>query len=248
MLELLVVIAIIALLIGILLPVARSARMNALAMQSMVNMRQMHHMAENYSMRSDGRYPVGVRYERQSEGFEIIAWDWVQTPGGTMRPGPLWMFGPESGPGTVMQDPACPECRSNFDDPFTGYNYNTTFIGGEATFPRTGWSAVRHGVRPALWRNVDRVALFGLGGWRGGTNKFMRAPENTIEHDLFSVYAGGQAFRYDGKTLICYLDGHTATAGVPYKGVHATESLLRDVMGHPKNGFLSDDDTAYDPR
>jgi len=244
--EILVVIAIVVLLLGILIPVTRTARMSGLALQSMANMRQMHMMAENYAMRSDGRYPVGVRYERGDGGLEIIAWDWVHDPAGNIRPGPLWMFGPN--PGEVMHDPACDEVTSNFDDPFTGYNYNTTFIAGEARFPHTGWPAVRHGVRPSRWRNVDRVALFGLGGWKGGTNKFMRAPGNTIERDLYTVYAGAQAFRYDGKTLICYLDGHTGAAAVPHEGVHATDRLLREVMDHPRNGFLSNDDAAYDPR
>jgi hypothetical protein len=30
--------------------------------------------------------------------------------------------------------------------------------------------------------------------------------------------------------------------------VHATPDLLEQVMGAPHNGFLSDDDSLYDPR
>ena len=64
---------------------------------------------------------------------------------------------------------------------------------------------------------------------------------------LSMIYAGGQAFRHDGTTNIACLDGHVAAVSRPKKGQSATEPLLQ-VMGFPKNGFLSDDDTAYDPR
>ncbi len=70
---------------------------------------------------------------------------------------------------------------------------------------------------------------------------------NTIEGDLWQIYAGGQAFRI-GRTNVAYLDLHVAPASGPFRGLHASESLLRDPMGFPANGFLSDDDSAYNPR
>jgi len=242
--ELIVVLAIVALLFSLLMPALSSAALAGRMTKSQSNLRQMFIMAEAYSMRSDGRFPVGVRYERA--GGEFFAWDWIQGPDGEVRPGPLWG---QIDPGQVMQDPQCFSCESTFGaDPFTGYNYNTTYIGGEATFPNTGWSTVRRGVPRSQWRRVETTAVFGLGGWKGGANKFMRAPMNTVENDLNAVYAGGQAFRYAGRTLVGYLDGHVAPVATPREGKLATDELLDDVMGYPDNGFLSDDDSAYDPR
>lgn len=215
--------------------------------QSQSNLRQMMIMAQSYATRSAGRFPVAVRYQVRGDEFQTIAWDWVQTAGGEVWPGPLWSK--DIDPGSVMQDPMCLSCNSSFGlDPYTGYNYNTTYIGGEATFPQTGWVAVRPGLPPSQWRRTETTAVFGLGGWKGGANKFMRAPLNTVEGSLQTVYAGGQAFRYDGRTLVAYLDGHTGTVGDSHPGEFATEQLLRDIMDHPANGFLSNDDGAYDPR
>jgi prepilin-type processing-associated H-X9-DG protein len=90
--------------------------------------------------------------------------------------------------------------------------------------------------------------MFGCGGWAGGANKFMRAP---LDHELLSletIYAGGQAFRHGGSTGVAFVDGHVGVAGRPYAGRHATDELLQQTMDYPANGFLSDDDSAYDPR
>ena len=47
---------------------------------------------------------------------------------------------------------------------------------------------------------------------------------------------------------MAYLDGHVSGVGDPCRGAPATESLLREKMDYPRNGFLSEDDRAYDPR
>jgi hypothetical protein len=47
---------------------------------------------------------------------------------------------------------------------------------------------------------------------------------------------------------VCYLDGHVAGACQACAGEHASQSLLDQVMGFPKNGFLAEGDGAYDPR
>jgi hypothetical protein len=38
------------------------------------------------------------------------------------------------------------------------------------------------------------------------------------------------------------------TAGDPFQGEHATPALLKSLLDWPRNGFLSNDDSAYDPR
>ena len=46
---------------------------------------------------------------------------------------------------------------------------------------------------------------------------------------------------------VCYIDGHIGQADQSCPGMHATDDLLEELMDHPNNGFLSDDDPAYDP-
>ena len=135
-----------------------------------------------------------------------------------------------------------------FADPYTGYNYNTTFIGAEGTLATPGWEGIRWRVPLGQHRRTVQTAMFGDGGRAGGTNKFMRAPMNSEGYALDVIYAGGQAFRHQRSTNVAYLDGHVDSVQKPYAGALATESLLEDVMGYPENGFLSDDDSAYDPR
>jgi prepilin-type processing-associated H-X9-DG protein len=90
--------------------------------------------------------------------------------------------------------------------------------------------------------------MFGDGGRAESTNKYMRAPMNTEEKAPGVIYTGGQAFRHQKATIVAYLDGHVGLTRNPFKGALATETLLTDKMDYPRNGFLSDDDRAYDPR
>ena len=90
--------------------------------------------------------------------------------------------------------------------------------------------------------------MFGDAGRAESTNKYMRAPMNTEHIGLDFVYAGGQAFRHQKATNVAYLDGHVSSAHSPFQGTLATDSLLTEEMDYPRNGFLSDDDRAYDPR
>jgi prepilin-type N-terminal cleavage/methylation domain-containing protein/prepilin-type processing-associated H-X9-DG protein len=245
LLELLVSLAVIALLLCMLLPALSGLASSSRCAACMSNLRQMCIAATAYVSLYDV-YPPAIRYDSINGVGTTIAWDFAQTAAGSVSPGPLWEF--TDNPGRVMQ---CPEFHgsSTFGaDPYTGYNYNTTFIGAEQSFPNSGWTGIRWGLRPSQIRRSESGALFGDGGWAGGANKFMRAPENSIEGSLQTVYAGGQAFRHARRTSIGFLDGHVATAERQYRGIFATEELLADVMGYPHNGFLSEDDSAYDPR
>jgi prepilin-type processing-associated H-X9-DG protein len=177
-----------------------------------------------------------------------IAWDWVTTYNGDalIGPGPLWAF--TDNPDKVMQCPAYQGSTSFEADPYTGYNYNTSFIGGEAMYVEIGWEVVRLGLPTHLCRRTSKTAVFGCGGYAGGTNKFMRSPTSPNGWPMPMIYAGGQAFHYFDSTNVAYLDGHVGTHGDPRKGAHATPELLADYMHFPDNGFLSDGDDAYDPR
>ncbi len=244
MVELLIVIGVIALLIGLLAPGLGGVRSAGRAMRCSTNLRQMAIAAQGYAAIYDA-FPAGIRYENDG-GVTIIAWDWVTTfSGQVISPGPLWAF--TDNPGEVQQ---CPSFHgvTNFADQFTGYNYNTTYIGGEGALYNWGWEKFRPGVGPGVCRRGAETAFFGDGGVGGGiANKLMRAPMNSDGWGLSVVYAGGQAFRHGGFTNVAYVDGHVGAVDRPQPGKLATDSLLEE-MGYPENGFLSDDDTAYDPR
>jgi prepilin-type processing-associated H-X9-DG protein len=249
MIELLVVVALLGVLLGLLLPSIGQVRSAGRSARCASNLRQMAMAAAGYSAVHDV-FPPALRYALRDDGLHIVAWDWETTASGMLvGPGPLWSI--PGDPGSVQQ---CPEHAgaSNFADPTTGYNYNTTYLGAESPFPYApgwgeGWERLRWGARPHACRRSASCALFGDGGIAAGVaNKFMRAPMNSVEGDLSMVYAGAQAFRHGRCSNVAWVDSHVSGVCAPRKGAHATEELLRG-MGYPGNGFLSDDDSAYDP-
>ncbi|MHC4081661.1 MAG: type II secretion system protein [Planctomycetota bacterium] len=245
LLELLVVLATIAVLLGLMLPALAGVRTSSRTTLCIANLRQMTIAAQRYALEYQ-YFPPAIRYENDGQVTQI-AWDWVTTMDGQLiSPGPLWAF--TDHPGSVQQCPGYHGDTNFSGDPHTGYNYNTTYIGGEGTFMMWGWDGFRPGVRYSACRWAGRVAVFGDGGWAGGANKFMRAPLNSVEGNLPQVYAGGQAFRHQKMTNVAYLDGHVSSARTPFQGDLATDALLTEEMDYPRNGFLSDDDRAYDPR
>lgn len=245
--ELLVSMAVIGLLVGLMMPALSEVRATGRGLQSQSNLRQMAIAAHTYATMWDV-FPTAQRYEEVDGVIHRVAWDWITTfQGDLIGPGPLW--GMTDNPDRVMQDPEY-DGPTNFDgDPYTGYNYNTTYIAGEAMAAMVGWEVVRKGVPPHGCNRAEYCAMFGCGGYAGGANKFMRAPMNEVENGPPSIiYAGGQAFRYRGCTNVAYVDGHTGSVCKPWEGELATDELLEATMGFPANGFLSDDDSAYDPR
>ena len=252
--EILTVVGVIGTLLAIAFPMVSAFRSMGRASSCQSNLRQMGLASASYALQNRDRYPAAILYDMTDSGMVTRAWDFEQLPDGTVRAGALWSF--VNGPEEVQQ---CPDFLgpSTFgNDPFTGYNYNTTFIGAEGRFPELdlngdwvgGWKLARQGLRSGQFRSTTTTALFGEGGWKGGANKFMRAPGNTVEYDLWTVYAGAQAFRHHECTHVCYLDGHVDGVSTCHEGAHATESLLDGVMDFPRNGFLADGDSPYDPR
>ena len=239
-------------LVGLVATAAGVARSISRGTVCRANLRQLHLAAETYHI-SSGAYPAAILYLVDEGGVRTVSWDFDHRGDGTIEPGPIWSY--LDGPEKVFQ---CPEFHgsSTFgDDPATGYNYNTTYIGAEGRYPipqgdriLQGWDHCRRGVPAGVHRRPASTALFGDGGWRDGANKFMRAPSNEVEIDLALVHGGTQAFRHGGCTNVCCLDGHVECRENPFEGVHANGDLLESISGFPRNGFLSDDDSAYDPR
>lgn len=253
-LELLVALGVVSILLGIAGGAAMKVSREARATLCRSNLRQLALGTESYRNGSDGVLPAAILYFDDAGGIRTEAWDFAQGSDGEVEPGPIWDH--LGGPQKISQCPSHVGPSTFGDDPWTGYNYNTTFLGAEGSHPwtdaegrrREGWDAARRGLPPSTHRAPDRCALFADGGWRGGANKFMRAPRNTVEYDISLVYAGGQAFRHGGCCNVVHLDGHCSAATDPREGVHASPWLLEEVMSYPENAFLSDDDRAYDPR
>ena len=248
--ELLVTTAIVATLIGLLAPALSGVASSSRSMNCQSNLRQITIAAQSYATMYSA-YPAALRFEQVNGVMHRVAWDWVTTMSNQLvGPGPIWSF--TDNPDEVQQ---CPECRvqaTYSGDPFTGYNYNTAFIGAEATFPQLGWSNIRNGVPIHACRRSSLCAMFGDGGWKAGANKFMRSPiiidASGIEVTSSTFYGGGQSFRHDDRTNIAFVDGHIGSSNTPCRGKLATAALLNDIMKFPENGFLSDDAAAYDPR
>jgi hypothetical protein len=238
------VIGVVALLVSLAVPVTQSVRAGAQSVECSSNLRQLTFAATQYA-NTHGAYPIAVRSEMNKGAYEIHNWDWVTRFDGTvLRSGALYDYADR--PDRVFLCPAYVGAP-NAKDPATGYNYNTTYIGGEGPVTIPGWEYVRHSVRPSQCRRSALCAIFGCAGRREGTNKFMRAPENSVEGNLTEVYSGGQAFRHNGATTVAVIDGSVNRIADPHAGVHATDELKTMFLDYPRNGFLSDDDSAYRP-
>ena len=95
------------------------------------NLRQLHLAAETYRG-IESSYPAAVLYFVDGGALRTTAWDYDHRGGGAIEPGPIWSY---LGDARVFQ---CPDFRgdSTFgDEPSTGYNYNTSFVGAEGRFP-----------------------------------------------------------------------------------------------------------------
>ncbi len=217
------------------------------------NLRQMGVAAQMYAANHRASFPAAVVYFQEASSIRTVAWDFESVESGATMPGALTAY--TDHPLNAMQ---CPEFQtaSTSAQPLTGYNYNTTFIGHEGFYPavdqagvmQDGWSRVRPGLNASQRRHASLVALFADAGFRGASNKFMRAPGNTVEGDRSMIHAGTNAFRHAGCCNACFLDGHSAVFTQPCTSAFSNAQLLKFVTDFPKNGFLSGDDSAYDPR
>jgi prepilin-type N-terminal cleavage/methylation domain-containing protein/prepilin-type processing-associated H-X9-DG protein len=227
--ELLVVLAIIAALIAILLPALSAARENAKTIQCLSNLQQLGIAAETYLQVSHGFYPLA--YDAESD------WDFQVTTIGVI-PGILWLG---KGVLPIQQCPSCDVKSPTRSDPYTGYNYNTSFIGhGIYESPQPAPA------RAGQLRNTQRIALFGDGQYAAGTDKFMRAPvaqspvvTNGDSVGLPTRLAGTQGFRHRGMTNVQFCDGHAETLPQSFPGPPGSSVA-------PNCGFLSSDLSRYD--
>ena len=239
LIELLIVVAIIGVLAGLLLPALHGALQSAKRISCLNNLRQMAIAAKVYTQRYDGSYPIAYYVEWKPPLMISHAWDFTtirdpRTGETTVEPGLLW----EGLTNERVQQ--CPSFRGNANwlvDPYTGYNYNTSYIGhgsGEAIVAPARVGDVR---RP------EQCALFGDGEYAGGANKFMRSPWPAPADAAFSGRAAGtQGFRHCGMTNVVFCDGHAESLGT-----RCTETVAGEKANvAPGTGFLSPTNDLYD--
>lgn len=240
--ELLVVIGVLAALTGLLLPALRVAREQARSTQCLSNLRQMAVAATSYATTHRGLFPPALSAAQISNGRATVAnWDFtterlMATGATTVRPGVLWQGE------TIQQIHQCPsfDGRSNtLADPYTGYNYNTSYIGRGA-----GEVPLSTPARLLQIKNPSATVMFGDGQMSSGANKFMRAPFPDAQSDSStSTRSGGtQGFRHRGKTNVSYVDGHAESLKIRFTNTIPSQQtkLGKDC------GFLSADNSIYD--
>ncbi|HEY4328205.1 MAG TPA: type II secretion system protein [Phycisphaerae bacterium] len=234
LIEILVVVAIVGILVAILLPSLSSAKERANAAKCLSNL---HHLAEaagGYTIDFAGSYPIA---QDGKNNWDITSIFDPSIGKSVSTGGILYRFD-----STTLKIFMCPDyvIASDPSALFTGYNYNTSFIGhgvGEAI------------VAPATLLQVTHpttTALFG-DGQQSGPDKFMRAPAmcNPLVDGGDAVgentrAAGTQGYRHLGRTNVAWADGHTEAWSSC-----TTQTSPSNLPTAPKTGFLSADNSLY---
>ena len=232
LIELLVVMAIVAVLAALLVPSVLTAVEAGRRVQCLANLRQCAIAAQGYAVDHEGRYPVAYGSSFSGHTLTLYAWDFTTVMEGgqaTVVPGLLW---PEGTDGRIQQCPSFAGGANWLEDPYTGYNYNTSYIGR----PPDPASVLEVG-RP------EGCALFGDGEWAGGANKFMRSPyPSPFDAAFAGRQAGTQGYRHRGRTNVAFCDGHAVSLADRF----ATFAGPGGSAVAPGTGFLSSGNDLYD--
>ncbi len=266
--ELLVIIAIIALLTGILLPALAGARTAAVRVACLSNQRQLALAATVYTDENRGHFMPALYTDFAADPAKRVAWDFVEVftaSGVRTSPGALW---DATDAGAVMQCPASdgPDnwspgsggfAAAAGEQPFTGYNYNTSYLGGptvgpDPTHPRgDGPRWASDGTLLAPSARIDEIGdpsytvVFGDGAFGEGTNKFMRAPfAGTRDSDIGRAGhgAGAQSFLHGGMSNAALADGHVRSFAIKHRVTYPEAGGFLPELG----GFLSEGNGIYD--
>ena len=233
--ELLVVMAIIVILASLLLPALSGSKASSKRIQCVSNLRQLGIAAHFYVDDNGDFYPIAYYYQARQGVTYYYAWDLttIESNPKTVIPGLLWQGR------TTLQIQQCPSFTGEanwLSDPFTGYNYNTSYIGhGQfETIPE-----------PAKGSDVlrsSKTVLFGDGQYSEGADKFMRAPwPNPGDEDFEPRWSGTQGFRHLKLSNAAFCDGHVESLRNVYTD---NADGLNNVA--PGTGFLSPDNSMYD--
>jgi prepilin-type processing-associated H-X9-DG protein len=239
LIETLTVISVISLLMAVLMPALARARQQSKAVLCLSNLRQLTIAADLYTHSNDGYYPIAYKSTMGQPVSVSYAWDfttikdWRENTE-TVVPGLLWQ-GPTIE--KIQQCPAFKGAHNWLSDPYTGYNYNTSYIGHGQI------ESIETPAKAGQVLKPGQCALFGDGGYAAGANKFMRAPwPNPGDLNFTDRYAGTQDFRHLGATNVAYCDGSVKSVRTRYT---ETDKWSKDRISEG-TGFLSPDNDAYD--
>jgi prepilin-type processing-associated H-X9-DG protein len=233
--ELLVTIAIIALLIGVLVPSLAGARKLSQTAACLSNLQQMTVAAATYTNDNADSYP-SAQFTIPSTGTSMC-WDFSTTAGQPTQLGLLWG---NAGTEKIQQCPAFSGKANWTQNPYTGYNYNTSYLGhgqGESI------------PAPATASQVNtptNTVIFGDGQYSAGADKFMRAPlPNPGDQGFSARYSGTQGYRHQGSTNIAHCDGHAESVNTCFTSYQNSSGNSVGTGVAPGTGFLSVDNSAY---
>ena len=230
--ELIVVIGIIAMLATLTTAGARAAIDHAHAVQCRNNLRQMAIAANLYAL--DNRDYLPPAYARDYNTYTTTSWETF-----------LWEYDARrsANDSNLHQ---CPSFRGNAmwsGDRYTGYNYNSSYLGGvRAIFDGKIEPDSQLSARLSHVKDPSNCAMFGDGQYESGANKFMRSPfPGPQDAGAGAALGGTQGFRHRGATNVAFVDGSVRALKDCF-----TESA--NPYGKPvKNcGFLSKDNSLYD--
>ena len=283
--ELLIVIAVIGLLLAISLPSLQRAKEQARQVYCKNNLRQMATAASVYSVNHDGYFPI-AHYSRIMESVteptaapavSVVTppeesqpemavydycWDFTSVTSGESKkiiPGLLW----EGDTAEKVQQ--CPSYKGQDNwsgAAYSGYNYNTSYIGhgeseavgkdyvGEVVISKAEGEPVVKSAKACQVRSTAQCILFGDGHYAGGANKMMRSPlvwQGDMDWSLRT--AGTQGFRHNGQTNCAWADGHVSSQAEYYTETHPKYKPQLDAyneVNKVKIGFISPTNSLYD--
>jgi len=232
--ELLVVIAIVAILASLLLPALSRSKASAKSIQCAGNLRQMGIAAHLYVDDNANFYPVAYYDAEQGGVTYSYCWDLTTISGrtNTVIPGLLWQGR------TTLQIQQCPSFAGAADwltDPYTGYNYNTSYIG------HGQYESIPQPAKGSDVQRTGKTVLFGDGQYAAGADKFMRAPWPNPGDADYEAWAGTQGFRHQNLSNASFCDGHAESL----RNCYTNNAEGADNVA-PGTGFLSPGNSVYD--
>ena len=239
--------SVVSLLAAILLPVVSRSRAECKRVVCLSNIRQLWVAAQVYVGENGGYYPMAyITDPNPNDSMAIYTyWDFTQTKDLAtgeiqIKPGLLWQSQTSD---KVQQCPAF-QGNANSDDPYTGYNYNTSYIGHGSN------ETVKIPEKAENVRKPEECALFGDGEYSDGANKFMRAPFKSSSSKFAYPTAGTQGYRHGGMTNVVWCDGHASSQKELYTDTSESGGKKRleayNKTAKVKTGFLSPDNGVYD--